>query len=235
MKLSFPGEITEMQIDLRILTEDIEFQKEYWLQMEQWAETVAYYSIETKDWQEQLKQDETKYSVIALCLSEEKLPWKWVSKVKAIMEVPILVISEKESYYEEIQCFQNGADDYQGRRKPVPVLKERILRLLQRERQSLGSVLTQGGLVEELSSGQFFYKGESLGLTSKEAQVLHWLLHSQEQVIPRQKLLFHVWKKETQMESRALDTIMKQLRKKLAITNIEIKTCYGKGFQMIKR
>lgn len=222
-----------MQIDLRILTEDIEFQKEYWLQMEQWTESIGYYSIEADNWQELLKRDETLHSVIAICLSEERFPWEWVSKVKEIMDIPIMVISQRESFYEEIQCLQNGADDYQSRKKPLPVLKERMFRLLQKQRWSSNTVLTQGGLVEELSGGQFFYQGVSLDLTSKEAQVLHWLLHSREQVISRQKLLFHVWQKENKDAGRALDTIIKQLRKKLSATNIEIKTCYGKGFEVI--
>lgn len=222
-----------MQIDLQILTENIEFQKEYWLQMEQWTESVTYYSIEAKDWQEQLKQGETEYSVIALCLSEEKLPWEWVAKVKECVDVPVLVISQKESAYEEIQCLQNGADDYQSGKKPLPVLRERIICLLQKQSRFVDVVWTQGGLLEELPSGQFFYQGASLELTSKEAQVLHWLLHSKEQVISRQKLLFHIWQKETKAASRALDTMIKQLRKKLSVTNIEIKTCYGKGFEVI--
>ncbi len=224
-----------MQIDLQIISDNIEFQKEYWLQMEQCTDSIAYYSIEAKDWQTQLQQDVTEHSVLVLCLSGESLTWEWVSKVKQIKDVPLLVLSEKENYYEEIQCLRNGADDYQSNRKPVAILQERMLRMLEKKECFSDSVLMMAGLTEEVSGNQFFYNGVSLGLTSKEYQVLYWLLHSPEAVVSRQKLLFHVWQKEKQDESRVLDTIVKQLRKKLSVTNIEIKTCYGKGFQIIKK
>lgn len=220
-----------MGIDVWILTENVEYEKEFWLQMEQWTETIAYCSIQDKNWQERLKKAVTSQTVIGICLAQEGLSWEWVRKVRGITRAPIFVISEKESYYEEIECFQCGANDYQTREKPMLILKERIIRLVQQI--SSDTIYTKGGLAEEVSSSQFFYQGHSLALTPKEYQVLHWLLHSMERMVSRQKLLFHVWQKETPTESRALDTVIKQLRKKLTATPLEIKTCYGKGFQII--
>ncbi len=224
-----------MQIDLWIVTENIELQKEYWFQMEPWANQIIYYSINNLNWKNELRQDKLQDGVLVLCLSEENRPWEWVSRIKEITDVPMIVISQSENYYEEIMCLQNGADDYQSQKKPFPVIRERIFRGLAKQRWTKDFLLLQEGLVEELSGSQFFYKGTSLELTKMEAQVLHWLVHSPEQIVSRQKLLFHIWQEEENSGSRALDTIMKQLRKKLSVTDITIKTYYGKGFQIIKR
>lgn len=158
-----------------------------------------------------------------------------VRRVRDILSVPLMVCSGKPSYYQELQCFQAGADDYQDTECRAVILKLRLERLIQLYRNHISGMLMRGGLLENPDEGQFYCGDRSLKLTGREYQVLRLLLYSREEIIPRAKLLDQIWGEENPKTSRALDTVVKQLRRKLSDTPVSIYTCYGRGYQIKKQ
>lgn len=158
-----------------------------------------------------------------------------VAVLRTMIFIPLLVMGSEDTYYEELQCLQQGADDYQRRETPEPIVLLRLWRLIE-----LCGAGTQGrgmmgrhGFLELPEVEQIHYGQRDLGLTGREYQVLHWLLQDTSDVVPRRRLLALIWESEGQRESRALDTVIKQLRRKLAKTPWRIETCYGRGYRLV--
>lgn len=158
-----------------------------------------------------------------------------VAALRTMLFVPLLVMGREDTYYEELLCLQQGADDYQKRDTPEPIVLLRIWRLIElcgAGTQGRG-VMEKGGFLDLPEREQIHYGRWDLGLTGREYQVMHWLLQDISDLIPRKRLLSLIWEGEGTRESRALDTVMKQLRRKLAVTPWRIETCYGKGYRLV--
>ena len=77
-----------------------------------------------------------------------------------------------------------------------------------------------------------FAEGTDLQLTPNEFALLSYLILNKDRAIPRTELLDRLWGYETEVETRVADDTVKRLRKKLAKTNVEIKTVWGYGFRL---
>lgn len=230
------------KINLLIVIENPEIEEDFLLQLERPDVQMTYFVREQENWLEQLRQQDNEMRciskenqmasdcIVLFFLHNSSEAAYLVREMRSVVRVPILVLSDRESYYEELQCLQNGADDYQSIFRPIPILWARLWKLIQLYHGEVEGQLVKMGLVHHLESSQYSYAGKALELTEKEYQILFWLLHSQEEIVSRQKLLYHIWGECGQKKSRALDTLIKQLRKKLHETSVEIKTCYGKGY-----
>lgn len=179
------------------------------------------------DWQQ--------YDVAVLRLSRRIRTGIAVAALRSMIPVPLLVIGGEDTYYEEIQCLQHGADDYQRRETPEPIVLLRLWRLMeigQSEAQGRG-ILARRGFFELPEVCRIRYGQRDLKLTRREYEVLHWLLQDVSDIIPKRRILLAVWGQAEREESRALDTVMKQLRRKLSVTPWGIETCYGRGYRLI--
>lgn len=248
---------------LLVITPDRERAEELFGDMEQMAADIDYQEIRQRDWLEKLpeillekagdddkssfKIEEGKKSVgdmagtvdaVLLYTEEAGTVADEVRFARSVLTVPLLVCSRQASYYQEMQCLQAGADDYQSADCRTVILTLRIQRLIQIYQGRLSGMYIFGDLLENPEERQFYYGRVSLNLTVKEYQVLHWLVHSREDVVPREKLLYHIWGQEainSGNTSRALDTVVKQLRKKLSGIPLSINTCYGRGYYCVRR
>ena len=182
-------------------------------------------------WQNENNKSRFNEVVLLVANGEDSLV-EVIAFLRGMADVPLMVCSRDISVYEEMQCLQAGADDYQSIDCPPAVLRIRLERLVRLYQGRMSGAVPVRELLEQPGEQQFYYENHSLELTGKEYQVLYWLVHSQEEIIPKAKLLYHIWGQETPRSVRALDTVIKQLRKKLAGTPVSICTCYGKGYRL---
>ena len=68
--------------------------------------------------------------------------------------------------------------------------------------------------------------------TPKESAVLSLLASYSGRIIPRQEIIQSIWNGNQRKESRSLDTIIKQLRKKIKKYGLQIKNKYGEGYSI---
>jgi DNA-binding response OmpR family regulator len=76
--------------------------------------------------------------------------------------------------------------------------------------------------------------GAAVDLTSQEFQLLHLLLSNPGIVYSREALLRKVWKDDTFVTVRSVDTLVKRLRKKIEVDPAEpavILTVWGAGYK----
>ena len=79
-----------------------------------------------------------------------------------------------------------------------------------------------------------YCNGKELRLTGTEFKLLAYMLENQEKAVAGSELLTQIWGDGTSVNIRAVDDIVKRLRKKLgdALSRVCIDTVWGHGFRL---
>jgi two-component system, OmpR family, response regulator ResD len=155
-------------------------------------------------------------------------------RIRAVSNVPIMMLTAKSDERDRIHGIKIGADDYVV--KPFSP-KELIVRVEAMLRRTYGfnakqsSELTVGELTINLKARKVIIKGKIIDLTRKEYDLLLFFVKQKNQVFNREQLLDHVWGMEYHKSTlRTVDTHIKTLRYKLGDYGSLVKTVYGVGY-----
>ena len=136
-------------------------------------------------------------------------------RIRARSDVPILMLTARDSEPDELNGFSMGADEYISKPFSPTILVTRVKNLLRR---------TGGGDLSDVSAGgvQVFYRertvlvdGKRIITTPKEFDLLYYLVKNQNIVLTRDQILCTVWEMDYQGDDRTVDTHIKCLRAKL--------------------
>lgn len=157
-----------------------------------------------------------------------------VKRIRYINEdIPIIMLTALESYYDKEKSYSSGADDYMV--KPVN-MKELILRikaLLRRYKIVSESVFDLGQLHLDYKEKTCRIGTNSLNLTVKEFDLLYKLLSSPNQIFTRDQLMDEIWGYDNDSYERTVDTHIKRLRNKVQVKEFEIVTVRGLGYKAV--
>ncbi len=137
---------------------------------------------------------------------------------------PILAIAGSYSANDELAALKLGCFDYQLKTAPVKAVAQRI-------RNKLSS-LAQNNIYYDMASKDIFTDGHMVNLTNRERGVLYILACNKGIPVSKDIILKEVWGNSFNGNMRVIDTIIKQLRKKLQNSNIKIITHYGRGISV---
>lgn len=155
---------------------------------------------------------------------------------EAYPELPILMISAKESYEDKRYGFLAGTDDYMV--KPVD-LNEMLLRIyaLLRRAKSVSERKLQIGETElDLDTYTVSYNSKSVDLPRKEFLILYKLLSCSDRTFTRRQLMDEFWEYDSESEERTVDVHINRVRDKLKdCPDIEIMTVRGLGYRGIRK
>lgn len=133
---------------------------------------------------------------------------------KLYPEVPIIMLTAKDTLSDKIRGLGLGADDYIT--KPF-VADEFIARIKARLRNRVNdkAVVSVGDL--ELDTKQVLVKrsGKAIHLTPQEFKLLEYLMNNKGIVLTRDMILNRIWLYSPDVESRVVDVYMGYLRKKI--------------------
>ena len=150
--------------------------------------------------------------------------------------LPILMVSAKESFQDKQKGFMVGTDDYMV--KPIDV-KEMVLRvgaLLRRSKIANEHKLTFGETVLDYDTLTVSQNGDATVLPKKEFYLLFKLLSYQEQIFTRQQLMDEIWGVDSEAEERTVDVHIKRLRERFKTnSDFEIMTVRGLGYKAVKK
>jgi DNA-binding response OmpR family regulator len=159
-------------------------------------------------------------------------------QIRRDSDVYIMMLSARGEEYERIFGLEVGADDYVTKPFSPRQVSMRIQRILDRlyprqERKKLS--------VAELSvypeSYQVFVGDQEIRLTSKETEVLIYMMGNVGKVLTREHILNAAWGYDYFGDSRVVDSMIKTLRHKLQRedTHFAIRTIYGTGYKLEER
>ncbi len=150
--------------------------------------------------------------------------------IRESSDVPILMLSAREHEQDQLKGFHLGADNYITKPFLLSVLKEHIKSAIARSGSAKQKLVKKGGLSLDVSRRQAFLGEEKLELTPKEFDVLKYLVENEHRVLERESILDAVWGMDYYGDFRTVDTIIKQLRKKLGEEHNYIRSVYGIGY-----
>lgn len=140
------------------------------------------------------------------------------SRLREWTQVPIVVLSVRESEHEKVAALDRGADDYLTKPFGIEELLAR-LRVALRHRGPApaedAKVITAGALVIDLAGHSVTRAGEPVRLTATEFSLLAYLVANRGRVLTHQSILTNVWGPADVDHTEYLRVYMRQLRKKL--------------------
>lgn len=157
--------------------------------------------------------------------------------VKAVRDtdktVPILLLTARDSVADKVYGLEAGADDYLVKPFAIQELLARIKALLRRGgAMANDGTISYGGVTIDSRVRDGFVAGQALGLTTKEYDLLEFLVLNKEQILTREQIFDRVWGFESETTISVVDLYIHYLRKKLAQTGHDnlIRTVRGAGF-----
>lgn len=137
----------------------------------------------------------------------------------------ILAIADDYSASDELTALSLGCFDYQLRTVPVQIIAQRI-------RNRIADISLDKKIYYDKDTKDIYTDGCLINLTRRERDVLDILLCNKGLPVAKEIILKEVWGKGFSGSIRVIDTVIKQLRQKLAGYNIQIITYYGRGISI---
>lgn len=135
---------------------------------------------------------------------------------KTNQTTPILILSSRHDVEDKILGLDEGASDYLVKPFHFQELLARIRSLLRRKVIQNDTVLICEELRFDLCSQQVSILGNILDFTTREYQILEYLVLNQERYISAEELIEHVWQSDTDLFSNAFKVHISVIRKKIA-------------------
>lgn len=147
-------------------------------------------------------------------------------------DLPIMMLTAKNSEYDTVLGLDSGADDYIAKPFRMMELLSRIRALLRRTEPAAPSLYTYHDLAVSPQKHTVTVQGQEVVLTKKEFELLSLLLSQPQTVFSRQQLLNQVWGYTFDGESRTVDVHIRTLRQKLGPAGAYIQTIRGVGYKI---
>lgn len=148
--------------------------------------------------------------------------------------VPVICVTARDAVRDRIRGLDLGADDYLVKPFSVSELLARIRAMSRRQNGMDAGYLTCANLTMKPDAVDGFVDGKSLNLTTKEYELLEFLVRNQGRILTRDQILERVWGLDTETMSSVIDVYVHYLRKKLSETDcgLTIDTKRGMGFMV---
>lgn len=182
---------------------------------------------------------------IDLVLLDIMLPgrdgWEVCREIRQRSFVPIIMVTAKAEEVDRVLGLELGADDYVTKPFSPRELVARVRALLRRigfyqQEQGSPDAVSLGSLLVEGRTRRVVLSGKRLDLTSKEFDLLWFLVLHRGQVFNREQLLEQVWGQSYDGTYRTVDALIKRLRRKIEDdpdTPTYIETIRGVGYRCL--
>ena len=134
-------------------------------------------------------------------------------------EVPILILSAKNSSADRVLGLKKGADDYLTKPFNLEELLLRVNKLIEKnkklqDKSSIGDNYQFGGhSVDFRAQEATLANGEKVALSKKETMLLKLLIENKNEVVAREKILQSVWGYNVYPTTRTIDNFILNFRK----------------------
>lgn len=153
---------------------------------------------------------------------------------------PIIMLTAKEQEIDKVKGLELGADDYLTKPFGVKELLARIQARLRRAGTYSNSgevdLLQLGSVkVDLLESVVTHPDGKEIELTSREVELIRYLLKSANEPVSRDELLEKVWRYEFSTNTRTVDVHVSKLRAKIEVHPDDPRyliTLHGVGYML---
>ncbi|MPQ45001.1 response regulator transcription factor [Clostridium tarantellae] len=157
-------------------------------------------------------------------------------EIRRESEVPIIVVTSRDSEMDELMSMSLGADDFVTKPYNTQILLARISALLKRtySKSANSDILTYKNLKLNLLKSTIIIREEEVELTKNELKILTCLMKSIGTIVSRDKLMDYLWDSNIFVDDNTLTVNINRLRKKLEGVGVKdfIETRRGLGYIM---
>jgi DNA-binding response OmpR family regulator len=159
-------------------------------------------------------------------------------------DVPILMLTARRDENDKVIGLESGADDYLTKPFGVRELVARVRALLRRPRQTmvaagangdgLGPAISIHGLAIDPARRRVRAGERDVELTDQEFRLLYLLATHPGIVFSREALLAKIWRGDTFVTVRSVDTLVKRLRRRIEpdpANPLHLLTVWGVGYK----
>jgi len=148
---------------------------------------------------------------------------------------PILMLTAKDGELDEAEALETGADDYLTKPFSFPVLVARIRALLRRAGGTDVSAEAVGDLTLDPATRRVRRGDHDVELTTREFEVLEFLVRRPGQVLSKAEILAGVWDFDFEGDVNIVEVYVRRLRKKIdePFDRQSIETVRGAGYRLV--
>jgi two-component system response regulator RegX3 len=159
-------------------------------------------------------------------------------QIRAKSNVPIIMLTAKDTEVDKVVGLELGADDYIVKPYSKAELVARIKAVLRRgvsdHAPGEGGVITAGPVTIDVERHAVSIAGVSISLPLKEFELLEFLVRNSGRVLTRTQLIDRVWGSDYFGDTKTLDVHVKRLRAKIEkdpANPVYIQTIRGLGYK----
>lgn len=154
-------------------------------------------------------------------------------EVRRFSDVPIMFITARCAQEDILTGYALGCDDYIVKPFSLPVFYNKVNALIKRSKGLVRSPLLKSGTLSlNPNNGIVVSDEKEINLPAKEYSILKALLENKGCVVSRDALIKAAWGYDSEVDERALDTHIKNLRKALGDNSKMIKTVVKRGYRI---
>ena len=214
---------------IKIIEDDLSIANE----LKDLLENAGYEALITEDFSnilEQVKEDN--FDLILLDINLPKINGEvLLQQIRKDTNVPIIMVTSKNSEVDEVLSMSYGADDYITKPYNPTILLLRIGAVLKRSGRSVEK-LSYRGLEVIPQKGILKKEQDEIILTKNEMIIFLYLLQNIGRIVTRDELMTDLWNNDEYINDNALTVNISRLRSKLKEIGYEeaIETRKGQGY-----
>lgn len=157
----------------------------------------------------------------------KKLGWEVCKEIRETSNIPIIMMTARDSDSDEYNGLSIGADDYITKPFNLKILLLKVKKLLKLDDHNIYKF---ENFSFDIKKGEITINGENSELTRREIQFLEYMIKNKGIIFSRDYLLNEIWGFDFEGDDRVVDTLVKRIRKKLGDYSFLLKTIRGMGY-----
>lgn len=146
-------------------------------------------------------------------------------------DVPVIFTSARDKDLDKIIGLELGSDDYITKPYSPKELVLRVNNIIRRVYSKERQKITYKDYVIDLDKRMAFRGDEDLSLTTLEFDLLYMFVTNKEKSFSRDDILNNIWGENYFGTDRVVDDLIRRLRKKMPL--LDINTIYGYGYRLL--
>lgn len=149
-------------------------------------------------------------------------------------QMPIIIVTSRESEIDELLCINYGADHYITKPFNIQILLAKIGSLLRRT-NNIGETnekIDAKDFILNTSKSTIEKEGKIVELTKNEYKILHFLVQNREKIVSREDIMECLWDSESFIDDNTLTVNITRLRNRLGELGLKeiLETKRGQGY-----
>lgn len=145
-------------------------------------------------------------------------------------EMPVIFTSARDKDLDKIIGLELGSDDYITKPYSPKELVLRVNNLIKRVYNNDFQKIVYGKYIIDIDKRMVFLGDKNINLTTLEFDLLYMFVTNKNKSFSRDDILNNIWGRDYFGNDRVVDDLIRRLRKKMSLLNIN--TIYGYGYRL---